>query len=150
MKKSITPKQKHSSRDVAHTASLFYSVRGLVRSELAKGKKLDPYAWLHIETMIYIRDHKGPSMRSIAEHLSITAPSATSLVSVLIKNGITRRERDARDARASRIYLTKKGEKLLVAVQAHGRKILVNVFAPLSSSELATLNRLLAQVLRQK
>lgn len=135
---------------MALTASLFFSVRGLVRTKLAQGKKLNPSAWLHVETMIYIRDNDGPSMRAIAEHLSITAPSATSLVSVLIKNSIVTRKRDTRDARASRIYLTKKGEKLLVTVQAHGQEILTDVFGPLSRKELATLNKLLEKVLRAR
>jgi DNA-binding MarR family transcriptional regulator len=139
-----------SSKDIASTASLFFAVRGLVRTRLAEGKKLNPSAWLHVETMIYIRDNDGPSMRAIAEHLSITAPSATSLIAVLIKSGLARRDRDARDARASRIYLTKKGEKLLVATQTHGRKVLASVFAPLSPGELVTLNTLLEKVLRMK
>src|SRR6185369_1390541 len=137
----------HTSKDIARVASLFFGVKGLVRTQLAQGKKLNPYAWLHIETMIYIRDNEGPSMRSVAEHLSITAPSATSLVSALIKKGLVRRARDSRDARASRIYLTKKGEKLLVATQTEGRKVLAKVFAPLSPRELATLSRFLERVL---
>ena len=140
----------HSNTDIVCVASLFFAVRGLVRTKLAQGKKLNPYAWLHIETMIYIRDNEGPAMRSIAEHLSITAPSATSLISVLVKNGLVRREQDTRDARASRIYLTKKGEKLLAATQAQGHKVLAGVFDPLSKSELATLSRLLGKVLPSK
>ncbi|MFI5260438.1 MAG: MarR family winged helix-turn-helix transcriptional regulator [Candidatus Paceibacteria bacterium] len=140
----------HSNTDIVCVASLFFAVRGLVRTKLAQGKKLNPYAWLHIETMIYIRDHEGPAMRAIADHLSITAPSATSLVSVLVKNGLVRREQDTRDARASRIYLTKKGEKLLTATQAQGHKVLAEVFSPLSVTELATLNRLLGKVLSGK
>jgi DNA-binding MarR family transcriptional regulator len=140
----------HSNTDIVCVASLFFSVRGLVRTKLAQGKKLNPYAWLHIETMIYIRDNQGPSMRAIAEHLSITAPSATSLVSVLVKNGLVRREQDTRDARAARIYLTKKGEKLLATTQEEGHKVLAEVFAPLSPRELTTLGRLLERVLSSK
>jgi DNA-binding MarR family transcriptional regulator len=141
---------KHAPKDIARIASLFFAVRGLVRTQLAQGKKFNPYAWLHIETMIYIRDNGGPSMSSIAEHLSITAPSATSLVSALVKKGFARRERDSRDARATRIYLTKKGEAFLSATQADGRKILGQVFAPLTPPELATLSRFLERVLLRK
>ncbi len=140
----------HASQDIASTASLFFSVRGLVRTRLAEGKKLNPSAWLHVETMIYIRDNDGPSMRAVAEHLSITAPSATSLISALVKSNLVRRKRDARDARVSRIHLTKKGEKLLVTVQTHGRKVLADVFVPLSPKELMLLNKLLEKVLRAR
>lgn len=140
----------HTPEDIARIASLFFGVKGLVRTRLAEGKKLNPSAWLHVETLIYIRDHEGPSMRSVAEYLSITAPSATSLISMLIKNGLVCRKSDTRDARASRIYLTKKGEKFLVTAQAHGRKVLAEVFAALSPKELATLSKLLEKVLRTK
>lgn len=140
----------HSGKNIADTASLFFAVRGLVRTRLAQGKKLNPSAWLHIETMIYIRDNKGPSMSAIAEHLSITAPSATSLVSVLVKSGLARRERDTRDARASRISLTKRGEKLLKKTQEQGHAVLAEVFAPLSRAELTKLNALLTRVLSHK
>lgn len=143
-------KQIHSPEDVARVASLFFAVRGLVRTKLAQGKKLDPYAWLRIETMIHIRDNSGLSMRAIAEHLSITAPSATSLVSSLIKGSLVRRERNKKDARASCIHLTKKGEKLLAMTQTKGRKVLGDVFAPLSPKELTTLNHFLERVLKAR
>ena len=138
--------KKHSSGDVARAISLFFRVRGLVRNRLAAGRKFDPYAWLHIETLVYIRDHKGPSMHAIAEHLSITAPSATSLVAVLVDQGLVCRREDSADKRAWRVYLTKKGERELVKTLRHGMHVLGGLFAPLSANELAAFSRALERI----
>jgi len=138
--------KKHSSRDIAHAASLFFRVRGLVRQKLAQGRKLDPFAWLHIETLIYIRDHKGPSMHAVADYLSITAPSATSLVAALRRAGLVACHADPRDKRAARLALTVKGKKVLERSVARGTRILGEIFAPLSVAELAGLMRALSNI----
>lgn len=143
-------KHHHTDTEIAKIASLFFMVRGVVRTSLAQGKKLNPSAWLHIETLIFIRDHEGPLMREVAEHLSITAPSATSLITALAKNGLVRKQQDKNDARASRLFLTKKGEKMLAVAQARGHAALGEVFSSLSASELASLSKLLGKVLADK
>gem|GEM_PF-671372 len=150
MAKKTSSDSKHASRDVENAISLFFAVRGLMRAKFAQGKKLNPYAWLHVETMIFIREQEGPSMRVIAGHLAITAPSATSLLSALVKGGLVRRARDARDARASRLYLTKKGAMFLATTQVHGRKVFAELFSVLSPRELAMLSTLLKRVLSHK
>lgn len=129
-----------------HAASLFFAVRGTVRTKLAQGKKLDPSAWLRVETVKFIADHDGPSMRSIADYLSITAPSATSLISSLEKDGLVARTTDVRDRRSSRLTLTRKGKSVLGKTLARGTRILGEVFAPLSSTELAAFARALARI----
>ena len=141
-------KTKHSSADIASAATLFFRMRGLVRSRLAKGRKLDPYAWLRIETLVYIRDHRGPSMQDIAEYLSITPPSATSLVASLAKLGLIVRQSNARDKRTVHLYLSKKGEKTLSAAMRHGRAVLGALFAALGPAEFRALTRALARVLK--
>ena len=141
---------KHSSHDIERSVSLFFGVRALMRTQFAQRKTLHPYTWPHVEAMLFIRSHEGPAMRALAEYLSIAAPSATSLVSPLIRGELVRRERDARDARASRLYLTKKGATFLAKTQMHGHKVSAELFAALSSKDLAALSRLLEQVLSSK
>ena len=140
-------KHRHTDRSVAQAATLFFRVRGLVRTHLAQGRRLDPYAWLRIETLIHIRDHAGLSMKDLAAHLSITAPSATSLANALAKAGLVERRIDARDKRAVRVYLTKKGQRTLARAVARGMRILGKVFAPLSRRDLASFTALLAQLI---
>jgi DNA-binding MarR family transcriptional regulator len=134
--KSSRKTSRHNPESVAHAATLFFMVRGLVRTKLAQGRRLDPYAWLRIETMVYIRDNAGAPMKDIAAYLSITAPSATSLVNALVKGGFVERRTDPRDKRALRVYLTKKGQKKLQEAMKHGMQVLGELFAPLSAKDL--------------
>ena len=138
---------KHSKKDIQQAATLFFRVRGLVRTTLAQGRKLDPYAWLRIETMVYIRDQKNPSMKEIADYLSIAAPSATSLIGLLIKDGLVLKRGDRKDRRTTRVLLTAKGRRLLHRTTTSGIKLLGTVFASLSHSELAAFSRALKRIL---
>ena len=127
-------------------ASLFFAVRGIVRTKLARGKKLDPSAWLRVETMKFISDRTRPSMRAVAEHLSITAPSATSLIGGLIKDGLVARGTSSRDRRASELSLTPEGKRMLEKTLARGTKILGEVFGALTPEELAAFTAALASI----
>lgn len=127
---------KHTSEDIARAVSLFFAVRCAVRTKLAQGKKLNPTSWLRVETLKFIADHEGLSMRDVADYLSITAPSATSLVSGLIKEGLVTKRVDTRDRRALRLTLSRKGKSFLHKKMARGTVVLGELFAPLSQNEL--------------
>ena len=144
MKKRIS--RTHSSADVARAISLFFAVRGIVRTKLASGRKLDPSTWLRIETMKFIADHDEPKMKDVADYLSITAPSATSLVSGLIKSGLVTGRTDRLDRRASRLMLTRKGKTELKAAFVRGVQILGGLFAALSEAELAAFSGALERI----
>lgn len=137
---------QHSSKDIERAISLFFAVRGAVRTKLAQGRRLDPYAWLHIETMLYIRDNAGTSMKDLAAYLSITAPSATSLVSALAKDGLVVRRIDRNDRRTTALSLTKKGKTLLAGAVQRGTALLGELFTGLSRAELAAFTRALARI----
>ena len=149
MARRTSPKQAHSSEDVARTVSLFFAVRRIMRTELSRGKELDPSTWLHIETMKFIADHDEPKMKDLAEHLSITAPSTTSLVRGLTKSGFVAYAVDRRDRRASRLMLTKKGKAELKKSIARGTRILGRLFSTLSKTELSDFTQMLEQITRQ-
>jgi DNA-binding MarR family transcriptional regulator len=142
----MNQKHKHSAKEIAKAATLFFMVRGLVRTRLAAGRQLDPYAWLRIETLVYIRDNAGVAMKDIAAYLSITAPSATSLVNALVRADLVERRIDVRDKRALRVYLTKKGSEVLNDAVKNGMQVLGILFAPLSPRELASFSNLLDRI----
>ena len=127
-------------------ASLFFAVRGVVRTRLAQGKRLNPSAWLRVETLKFIRDVERPSMRAVAEHLSITAPSATSLIRALERDGLVVRSTDERDRRSSRLSLTAKGTRVLTETLAKGAEILEEVFGALTPRALAEFTRALERI----
>lgn len=76
-------------------------------------------------------------MKEIADHLSITAPSATSLIRGLMKSGLVAHAVDRRDKRTARLRLTAKGVIELKESVARGTKLLKGLFTVLSRQELA-------------
>ncbi len=144
MKKRVS--RKHASADVAHAISLFFAVRRLMNTTFARGKKLDPFTWLRIETMKFIEEHHKPKMKDIADYLSITAPSATSLVNGLVKSGLIASDIDRRDRRTSRLMLTKAGKEELTKAIARGTKLLGGLFSVLSEAELDAFNSALERL----
>ena len=139
-------KMPHAARDIAQAISLFFAVRGIMRTKFAQGKKLDPSTWLRIETMKFIADHDAPKMKDVADYLSITAPSATSLVGGLVKSGFVAYAADTSDRRTSRLVLTAKGKAELKSAMTRGTKHLRSLFAVLSDKELAAFSAALARI----
>lgn len=137
---------RHSNARIVRAASLFFAVRGLMRTRLARGKRLNPSAWLRIETLKFVADARRPSMREVAEHFSITAPSATSLARGLLADGLVARVADSKDRRVQRLTLTGKGKRMLARIIARGTILVGELFAPLSASELAAFTKALERI----
>ena len=117
-----------------------------MRTALAKDKKFDPSTWLRIETMKFIADNEKSKMKDIADYLFITAPSATSLVSSLVKSGFVVGRTDRDDRRASRLVLTKKGKAELKKTIARGLKAFSGLFSVLSKAELDSFTHSLKRI----
>lgn len=138
--------RRHADREVLRVISLFFAVRGVMRTRVAQGKKLEPSAWLRIETLKFIGGHANPSMRDVADYLSITAPSATSLVRGLIKSGLVASKTDPRDRRTLQLSLTKEGRATLRSHAARAKKALSGLFEGLSPRELAAFEKALERI----
>ncbi|NNM83726.1 winged helix-turn-helix transcriptional regulator [Candidatus Parcubacteria bacterium] len=149
MKKRTAWKQTHAPQEIAHITSLFFAVRQIMRTTLAKDKKIDSSTWLRIETMKFIGMHDRSKMKDIADYLSITAPSATSLVSGLVESGLVMGRTDQHDRRASQLILTAKGKAELRKAIAHGLRLISPLFSVLSKAELAALTRALEKIKRE-
>ena len=78
-------------------------------------KKLEDmkFTFPQLETLRFIREKKNPTMKDIADYLSISAPSATSMVEYLSKKGLLKRKIDSKDRRTVRVVTTSNAFKLL-------------------------------------
>ena len=139
-------KRTHSAKEIARTLSLFFAVRRIMRTKFASGKKIDPSTWLRIETMKFIADHGEPNMKDVAGYLSITAPSATSLIRGLVESGFVTCSADVRDKRTSRLVLTPKGKAELKTTGARSVRIVGELFSILSEAELAAFSSTLERI----
>jgi len=81
--------------------------------EASRGIGLSPFSALRVEALAYVDASGHPTMRDMAEHFSITPPSATSLVHGLVKSGAVRRVADAGDRRVTRLAITASGRRAL-------------------------------------
>lgn len=146
MAKNVSSRQTHSSRDIARAMSLFSIVRRIMRTRLARDKKLDPSTWLRIETMKFIAEKDKPKMKDIANYLSITAPSATSLIGELVRDGFVTSYVDRCDRRISLLSLTPKGKVELRKAIVYGIRILSELFSVLSKNEFLSFIKALERI----
>lgn len=67
--------------------------------------------------MFSLEREPGRSQNELAKELNIQKATLTVMLNRMEKTGLVRRESDARDQRISRIFLTDKGEGLLVRLK---------------------------------
>ncbi len=87
------------------------------------------------------------TMRELAAFAHRTKPTMTVLVDKLEEMGLVRRAKAADDARGVVVTLTPSGESLRGAFESISQRLVASVYAPLTHSEGAGLERLLAKVL---
>jgi len=103
-----------NNKKIEQIISLFFTTSRLIYKESIKDKDRPGFfSFLQLEILEHIKENKKSSMKKIASFLSITPPSATSLVDKLVKAGVLRRFFDEKDRRMVLLSLTSKGEVVL-------------------------------------
>jgi DNA-binding MarR family transcriptional regulator len=88
----------------------------------------------------------GQTLASLSRKMLVTAGNLTGLVDRAERDGLVERRADARDRRATRVFLTKRGRKLYAdAVDRHARR-LESIFRSLGPHERDALGELLGKV----
>jgi DNA-binding MarR family transcriptional regulator len=116
-------------------ARLFFETRQIIRDHVPEGVR-DPNAWMRSEALRFIADAKEPGMKDLAAYLRVRAPSATSLVIHLEREGLVTRATCRDDRRIVRIMLTQKGTRTVRAYEKRSADIMHRVFGKLSDREL--------------
>lgn len=126
-------------------AQLFFETRQIIRDNVPE-KTRDPNAWMRLEVVRFIGEKDHPGMKDIARYLRVQAPSATSLVAHLEREGLVARNTCREDKRITRIMLTSAGRRMLRAYEKRAAGIMRRVFGKLSASEVSELLMLLRRV----
>ncbi len=100
-----------------------------------------------LDIMRFIVDKKNPTMKDIASHLSITAPSATSMVENLYDKKLVNRKSDPKDRRGVRISPTQKTMKLFSLFKDIKAGVAGELFAPLTSEDKKQLAIILKKII---
>ncbi len=93
---------------ISQIISLMFTTRRLMHEKISE--KTGSFSPLQFIALKYIKEKK-PLMKELADFLSVTPPSATSLIDTLTRSGLIKRQSDPNDRRIVRIAITKKGEE---------------------------------------
>lgn len=137
---------KHPHDPYHELASLFFKMRQRIRSQLPAGKTADPNAWMRCEALSHIGETKKITMQQLATHLRITAPSATSLIRYLEKQGLAQRVASLDDKRVVYISLTHEGTLKVTSYKKRSAEALSKVLSTLSPEEISSLVHILKKV----
>ena len=117
------------------TFSLMFEFFRLVKSRVRAAAPATCPPLTQLEALEFIANKEAPSMRDVALYLKIKAPSATSLVEELAREGFLRRSADPRDRRQVRLAVTDKGKRMLERMLHERKKILLSVISPLEAQD---------------
>jgi DNA-binding MarR family transcriptional regulator len=131
-----------NEKNFQELTSLFFGMRQAIRANLPQGQA-DPNAWMRCEALRFIEESGEPTMREVAKHLRVTAPSATSLVRKLSSLGWIKREPSGPDRRVVRIALTAAGRRELARYRTQAERTMRKVFSKLPERDLSHLRRVL-------
>ncbi len=90
--------------------------------------------------------HEGISQSELAGRLEVSPPTMTNLLKRMEKSGLILRQRNSEDARYAKVFLTDKGQEMVVKAHQLEKQMDDITFAGLSNEEMATLTRLLDRV----
>jgi DNA-binding MarR family transcriptional regulator len=133
--------------DVEDTITVvFKALQFFKQKAAARGKGM--LSQVRFEALSFVAAAERPTMKDLAKHFRIAAPSATSLVEHLVKAKQLARSPDARDHRQVRLVLTPRGrrdlEHCLVAKRAQWRSLLKKLSAR-ERSQFASIFKKLSQ-----
>lgn len=136
--------------DAKQLETLMMSFRRLlvdsIRKELQSTIKCTTVQW---EAMRFIADEKEPTMKDLAEMLSITPPSATSLVNHLLRKGLIKRKVDGVDRRTVRVVPTQKTHDLLQLVSLKKQNIFNSMLTRLTKKQRTELINILTILVKK-
>jgi DNA-binding MarR family transcriptional regulator len=130
------------SRQLTH---LLITLTRMLHEQIKRRVSKQPLSSMQVHALSLI-DREAPLMRDLARELTITPPSATTLVGGLVRANLVTRVPDAKDHRALHLKLTTRGKQVLkqrLEAVAEGMEHVTNILKP---SERKTFIRLMEKV----
>ena len=106
-----------------------------------------PFTMSQLEALRFITEHQKPSMKDVAAHLNVTAPSATAMVEQLFEKGLVKRQLDPADRRTVHILPTPKASKLFSSFAELKVRVFSRILNDLSEKDQETLAAILKKLL---
>jgi DNA-binding MarR family transcriptional regulator len=124
-----------------------------LRRKMSERMKTDPLkselTFAQFEVLWFLDCAKEErSMESIANHLNIKPPSATSLIDRMEKDGLVSREKDPNDRRIVKIAMTAKTRKQFAALRKQREAAFTKLTSKLSVKDKKEFERILLQLIK--
>jgi MarR family transcriptional regulator, organic hydroperoxide resistance regulator len=123
-----------------------FKITRLLRNRLPCEIKPAKISILQLHALIFIKKQQPISMHEIADMFQITKPTATSLLSKLIKLELVKREYDKEDRRVIRISLSEKGQKMFSKIMSKTLEKLQKVLKEISKEDKGNLVRIINDI----
>lgn len=96
-----------------------------------------------VEVLHFVGPEGKETMKSIADFLKITPPSATEIVAEMEKKGLVKRTSDERDRRVVFIVLSPLAKKLFISLHKRKEFVLKKIFSKLSKKDHEEFERII-------
>ena len=116
--------------------------RSILENIRKEGLKCD-LTFSQAEVLDFIRHSGKETMKSIADYLKITPPSATEIIREMEKRGLVKRIDDKKDRRIVSIVLTPAAEKLFFSLHKRKDFILKKMLSRLDKKDYDNLERII-------
>jgi DNA-binding MarR family transcriptional regulator len=139
---------KHKTKEESSLLDLLLVFRRSILEHIRKeGLKCD-LTFSQAEVLDFIRHSGKETMKSIADYLKITPPSATEIVKEMEKRGLIKRIDDEKDRRIVSIVLTPAAEKLFVSLHKRKEFILKKMLSRLNKKDCESFERIIRVLIR--
>jgi DNA-binding MarR family transcriptional regulator len=96
--------------------------------------------------LIFVSHTDGASVSAVAEHLGLSVPAASRMVTVLVKRGLMKRQSPSHDRRRVSLSLTRRGDAAFRKAHAATRVALARSLDVLPPKELSRIRRAMRAV----
>ena len=96
--------------------------------------------------LLFLWARDGMTQAELSRVVAIEPPTMVRTIDRMVRDGLVRRDRDPRDGRLSRIYLTDRGRSLRDGLVPKAVAVNAQTLAPMSAAERRTLRRLLRKL----
>ncbi len=125
--------------------SLLITAGRVIKDRLREANGVSP---TQIWTLRFISERGEPTMKDVADYLSITPPSATAVIENFVEQNLIERILDKQDRRIIRLRLTSKGKMFLDEVSKKASKKMKDLLSKLDKNEINQLKIILEKISR--
>ena len=121
---------------------IFIFRKNILKSIKKEGFKHD-LTFSQVEVLGFIGPNGKETMRSIADHLGVTPPSATEIIKEMEKKGLIKRINDNKDRRIVFIILSPPAKKLSVSLCKQKELIFKKMLSKLNKKDFESFERII-------